>query len=105
MGSNDDVREPIRQRMAKRAPIMVVSTRFGEWPLYGLSLNQRPVLRLPEAVPDNGLRNRPRKTVPAVGLLKDGSKPEQATVYRRSVRLRELEFGRSSAFALPEGGP
>src|SRR5579862_5927250 len=106
MGSNDDVREPIRHRIAKKAPIMVVSTRFGEWPLYGPSPKQRPLLHLPQVAPDDRLRNRSRKPVPAAGLVKAGSKPQQATVYRRSVALRPLEStSRSSAFALPESGP
>jgi len=92
MGSNDDVRGPIRDRIARKAPLMVVSTRFGEWPLYGPGIKQRPLLRLPEQVaPHDRLRHRQTKTAPVASLAKDGSKPQQATAYRRSVGLRELE--------------
>ena len=36
MGSTNAVRQLVQDRMEGKAPIMVVSTRFGEWPLYGL---------------------------------------------------------------------
>lgn len=46
MGNTNEARQPIQDRMARKTPIMVVSTRFGEWPLYGLCMKRRSILRL-----------------------------------------------------------
>jgi hypothetical protein len=43
MGNTNEVRQS-----AHKAPIMVVWTRFGEWPLYGLCMKRRSVLHLNE---------------------------------------------------------
>lgn len=43
MGNTNEVRQS-----AHKAPIMVVCTRFGDWPLYGIYMKRRTVLRLSE---------------------------------------------------------
>ena len=47
MGSTNEVLRLIQDRLAKKGPIMVVSTCFGEWPLYGLYMKRRRTLHLP----------------------------------------------------------
>jgi hypothetical protein len=60
---------------------MVVSTPFGEWPLYGLYTKQRRLLRLPEHEATNDRPRKPKpppRPAPVARLTKGSSNVEQA---------------------------
>jgi hypothetical protein len=60
MGNTNEGGQLIGERIARKTPIMVVSTRFGEWPLYGLS-TKRPM------PPRLSTRDDPPRRVAAAG--------------------------------------